>query len=219
MLPLLLTIAQLLPLASVCRPAVGPCDVAEVDTDDGEPCPPDAYVEDGTPCETGDFCITGATCTGGICGTGASVLEIEPTTVNFGVAPVGGSISTHVHLRYTGSLALRVGSTHEDFMLSAGADTVLDGMASRADLPLTFAPTRSSKEHGLITVSANGCERAIAVNGSGVGQGDDLTEALDATDNALNDGGQGGCSAAGAAPVSLVALLALRVARERSRRD
>jgi hypothetical protein len=48
----------------VCRPAAGPCDVAETCTGSSAQCPPDAFVPAGTVCRAGNMCNPAEVCTG-----------------------------------------------------------------------------------------------------------------------------------------------------------
>jgi hypothetical protein len=58
---------------TVCRPASGDCDVAEVCSGSATVCPADAPAADGADCSDGDPCTTGETCTVGECGGGDDV--------------------------------------------------------------------------------------------------------------------------------------------------
>ena len=56
------------PAGTVCRPAIGPCDVAETCTGSSTVCPPDAKLADTTPCDAdGDACTVGDACQAGFC--------------------------------------------------------------------------------------------------------------------------------------------------------
>jgi len=52
------------PASYLCRPAQGPCDVAEYCTGASTACPPDGFASSDTPCDDGIFCNGDDTCNG-----------------------------------------------------------------------------------------------------------------------------------------------------------
>jgi hypothetical protein len=61
-----------LPGGTVCRPQATACDVDEVCSGGGAPCPADAFLSDGTPC--GDACTTNGSCQSGECVNGVPLM-------------------------------------------------------------------------------------------------------------------------------------------------
>ncbi|MFQ5665418.1 MAG: hypothetical protein ACE5I7_03215 [Candidatus Binatia bacterium] len=61
------------PETTVCRPAVGPCDVAERCTGSSATCPADVRSPDGSVCDDGDACTTSEICSAGVCLAGSAV--------------------------------------------------------------------------------------------------------------------------------------------------
>jgi hypothetical protein len=55
------------PAGTVCRPAAGPCDVAEVCSGNSFDCPADRHADNGTPCPDDGNPCTDDVCQGGVC--------------------------------------------------------------------------------------------------------------------------------------------------------
>jgi hypothetical protein len=72
------------PAGFVCRPAVGPCDVADVCNGKANGCAPNAFVPDGTSCNDSNSCTIGGTCQAGVCtgGVTSSCNDNNPCTVD-----------------------------------------------------------------------------------------------------------------------------------------
>lgn len=71
---------ELEPSSTICRQAVGPCDVAEYCTGIFGDCPGDVHEPNGTSCDDGLYCNGTDTCTGGVCQSSGYPCS-EPTPV------------------------------------------------------------------------------------------------------------------------------------------
>jgi len=153
---------------TVCRPAVGPCDIAEICNGIGPSCPGNAFAADGLSCDDGLVCNGVAKCSSGACVPGsASCDDGDVCTTDSCSEPTGCN-----HVRITGCDAgvptdagtdasvTDSGSDTADAADSSVADTLIaDSSIADTAMPETTATDSSATDSG-------GADTAVAMDTS-----------------------------------------------------
>jgi len=114
----------------VCRPAVGPCDIAEICNGIGATCPGNAFAAEGLSCDDGLVCNGVAKCSGGACVAGTTSCDDgDVCTTDSCVEPTGCR-----HTRITGCDAgVPTDSGTDSSITDSGSDTLDATDSSVAD--------------------------------------------------------------------------------------
>src|SRR5581483_7127513 len=156
------------PASTVCRPALGPCDVADNCNGSSASCPADAVAPPGTPCGSG------ATCAGAICGDMVGYWKLdEGTDILFHDASGNGHDGT-----LSGAFGWTAGVSGGALSMNGGAFGYLPGTKAAANFGtgnFTVAgwintTTNNGVQyilHNRITTCGNTSYWAVRLDGSG----------------------------------------------------